>query len=88
VAAKKEACAGKMDVLSQECVEGKEKIKVKIATQGECKIGGFAVIYEGTGTEPNSFVVSADGTYEITALACGTVSKIVPATENGISLTF
>lgn len=88
IAAKKVACAGKMDVLSQECVEGKEKIKVKIVTQGECKIGGFAVIYEGIGTEPNSFVALEDSTYEITALACGTVSRIVPATENGISLEF
>ncbi|MDD3006903.1 MAG: hypothetical protein PHX30_05000 [Candidatus Pacebacteria bacterium] len=88
VAAKKEACAGTMEVLSQECVGGKEQIKVKIVTEGECKIGGFAVIYEGIGTEPNSFEALENSIYSITALSCGTVSRIVPATENGISLEF
>ena len=88
IKAKKESCVGKMDILSQECVEGKEQIKVKIVTEGECKIGGFAVVFEGAGTESNSFVAVEDNTYAITALACGTVSRIVPATENGISLEF
>lgn len=88
VAAKKKDCAGTMEILSQDCVEGKEQIKVKIATRGECKIGGFAVIFEGSGAESNDFTALADGTYAITALSCGTVSRIVPATDSGISLEF
>lgn len=88
VKVKKEACAGKMDILSQDCVEGKEQIKVKIVTGGECKIVNFAVVFEGARTESSSFVAAGDNTYAITALACGTVSRIVPSTENGISLEF
>lgn len=84
----KNACAGSMQVLSKECVAGKEEIKVKITTQGECKIGGFAVIFDGAGTEPNTFKELGDNTYAITALACGNVTQIVPATPNGISLEF
>lgn len=88
VAAKKKDCMGTMKILSQECVEEKEQIKVKIATQGECKIGGFTVIFEESGAEPNDFMALGDGTYGITALSCGTVSRIVPATDSGISLEF
>jgi len=88
VAAKKKDCAGTMEVLSQDCVEGKEQVKVKIATQGECKIGGFTVIFEESGAESNDFTALGDDTYAITALSCGAVSQIVPATDDGVSLEF
>lgn len=88
ILAQKDACAGAMNIISDECVGNKEKIKVKITTAGECKIGLFTVNFEGLGTRDTDFVDLGDGTYEITAVTCGKVSKVVPATPNGISLEF
>jgi len=88
ILAQKDSCKGTMDILSDVCVEGKEKIKVKIVTEGECKIGNFTVIFEGAGTKNSTFKEIGDSIYEITAIACGKVSKVVPATPNGISLEF
>lgn len=88
ISTQRESCKGTMDILSDVCVKGEEKIKVKIATEGECKIGDFAVIFEEAGAKASTFEETGDNTYEITAIACGIVSKIVPATPNGISLEF
>jgi len=84
----KDACEGSMQIISKECVAGKEEIKVKVTTQGECKIGGFTVIFDGTKTKQNTFKELGNNTYAITAISCGNVTRVIPATPNGISLEF
>lgn len=85
---RKQSCKGTMETLSDECVEGKEKIRVKIVTEGECEIVAFTVIFNEAQTKPNTFASLGDDTYEITATSCGNVTRIVPATKGGISLQF
>lgn len=85
---RKQSCKGTMETLSDECVNGEEKVKVKIVTEGECEIVAFTVIFNEAQTKPNTFTALGDGTYEITATSCGNVTRIVPATKGGISLEF
>lgn len=86
VRAKKQACGASMQVLSQKCADGKMEAKVKLTPKGECKIGGFNVVYEGVGPQPNSFASLGDNTYSITVDKCGQISQIIPQTEDGIAL--
>lgn len=88
IMAQKDACSGTMEILSDQCVDNKEKIKVKITPAGECEIGGFTVAFDGIGNKFNTFTDLGDNTYEITAISCGKLSKVVPATPDGISLQF
>jgi hypothetical protein len=86
VQAKKDACGGSMQILQQDCVDKKMQVKVKLAPKGECKIGGFTLVYEETGLQQNTFTSLSDDTYSITADTCGKITKIVPQTEEGISI--
>jgi len=86
--AQKDACSGSMQILQQDCVEGKMQVKVKLNTKGECKINTFALIYKDAGAQPNEFVSLGGDTYQITAYSCGTIDEIVPGTKDGIALDF
>jgi hypothetical protein len=86
VAAKKEACGGSMQILDEQCTAGKTQLKVKINSKGECKLGGFTVIYNETDSEPNTFVRQEDGTYLLTVEKCGKLKTIIPQTEEGIAI--
>lgn len=85
---RKQSCKGVMETLSDKCVNGEEKIRVKIVTEGECEIVAFAVIFNEAQTKSNTFMPLGDNTYEITATSCGKVTRIVPATKGGVSLEF
>jgi len=88
ISEQKKACNGSMQLLSEDCVDGKDVLKVEIKTEGECEIGGFTVIYEKIGARNNEFTALGDGLYTVTADTCGDLVKITPATKNGISLNF
>lgn len=90
-AAAEEACGGTMEVISQECDKGKDKLetKIKLATKGECKLATIATIYEEGGvTHPNTFTQLPDGTYSVISDGCGKISQIIPANEYGTGLYF
>ncbi len=88
IEARKESCKGTMETLSDECVNGEEKIKVKIATEGKCEIVAFTLIFNEVQTKSNTFLSLGGGVYEITANSCGNVTQIIPATKGGVSLQF
>lgn len=88
IEAKKAACKGSMEILEQNCVDGKTKLKAKITTKGECKIDQFTLYYEGIGAQSGTFSSAEGGIYEITSNICGQLSSIVPAAEGGIALEF
>lgn len=86
VKAQKEACQGDLSVLGEECVNGQTRLQVKIATAGDCQIGGFTLLFENMGAIAPDFVARGDGTYDITANSCGKLTTITPKTTGGISL--
>jgi hypothetical protein len=86
VQAKKDACRGSTQVLEQKCVNKKMQLKVKISSEGRCKIGGFTIVYEGSGIQPNTFASLDDNTYSVTADTCGKITHVIPQTEEGISI--
>ncbi len=88
IAEKKRSCKGTMETLSDECVNGEEKIKVKISTEGECEIVRFAVIFNEAQTKSSTFKSLGGDIYEVTAASCGNVTRVVPATKGGIALEF
>lgn len=82
----RDSCRGTMAVMGENCTEDRMEVKVKLATAGSCEIESFALIYEGSGAQPNNFVDLGDGNYTITASKCGKVSQIIPAAKGGIGL--
>ncbi|MDD3006912.1 MAG: hypothetical protein PHX30_05045 [Candidatus Pacebacteria bacterium] len=86
VQAKKDACGESMQLVEQRCSDGKMEVMVKLSPTGECKIGGFALLYEGIGSQPNRFTALKGNNYFIVAESCGKITGIVPQTEEGISI--
>ena len=86
VQAKKDAYGKSIEIVEQKCVDDKMQVMVKIASEGECKIGRFILLYEGTGAQTNKFTALKGNNYFITADVCGKITKIVPQTEEGIPI--
>ncbi|MDD3007207.1 MAG: hypothetical protein PHX30_06565 [Candidatus Pacebacteria bacterium] len=86
VFATREDCSGTMKVLSEECIEGKTEMKIKLALKGECEIESFATIFENIGAQPNIFTFLGDDTYSVVSYACGDITKVIPAAKGGIGL--
>lgn len=82
----RDACDGTMQILSQDCVDNKMEMKLKLKTNGECEIENFATIYGDAGAQPNAFVALGNGVYSITANTCETISEIIPAARGGVGL--
>lgn len=88
VETRKDNCSGKMQILSQGCMKETFEAKVKIDTKGECNIGSFVLTLQEFGNVTNEFKRADDGTYVITADRCGVATRIVPVTDDGMSLQF
>lgn len=86
VQAKKDACGESMKIVEQRCSDGKMQVMVKLDPEGECEIGGFILLYEDTGSQPNKFTALKGNNYFITADTCGKITGIVPQTEEGIPI--
>jgi len=86
IQAKKDACGNGLQIVEQKCVDGKMQVMVKLSPKGDCKIGIFTLLYEGTGAQPNSFTELQDHNYSITADTCGKITGIIPRTEEGIAI--
>jgi len=86
VQAKKDVCGKSLQIVEQKCVDNKMQVTVKLTPRGDCKIGGFTLVYEGTVVQPNEFTELQDNNYLITANTCGKVTGIIPQTEEGISI--
>lgn len=83
---KKNACGGGIQIVEQKCEDGKMHVMVKLSPAGECKIGGFTLLYESIGSQPNRFTALKGNNYFITAETCGKITGIVPQTEEGIPI--
>lgn len=86
VQAKKDVCGKGMEIVEQKCVDDKMQVMVKLNPRGDCKIGGFTLVYEGTIVQPNNFAELQSDNYFITADTCGKITGIIPQTEEGISI--
>lgn len=86
IQAKKDACGNGLQIVEQKCVDGKMQVMVKLSPKGDCKIGIFTLLFEGTGAQPNSFTELQDHNYSITADTCGKITGIIPRTEEGIAI--
>lgn len=75
-----------LEALEQECVDNKLQIKVKLNTQGECKVNDFVVLYDGKENQPNTFVSLGNNVYSIEVSTCGDISDIVPRSAGGVPL--
>lgn len=84
----KEACAGKMEVLSDKCVNGVKEIKYRLETAAECKIVSTDLRYSETRQEPTELKRDADGTYVATGGTCEAIQRVVPVAESGLALSF
>ena len=81
------ACKGlAVEALEQKCVGGKMQLKVKLTTQGECKIEDFIVLYDGKDNQPNTFVSLGNNLYSIEVSTCGDISEITPRTAGGVPI--
>lgn len=88
IAAEKDSCSGTMQIIEQKCVDNKFQAKIKLTTKGECKIGSFGVTMSEYGNVSSGFERQEDGTYVVTSDRCGTTTRIVPVTEDGMGLEF
>lgn len=86
VQAKKDACGKSMQLVDQKCIDGKMQIMVKLAPEGECKIGAFTILFEETGAQMSSFTELQGHNYSIAADTCGKITGIIPRTEEGIAI--
>jgi hypothetical protein len=86
VAKAQDECSGTMQILSQECKEGKGNIKLQMNTKGKCEIESIATLAENSGAVPNTFTHSEDNIYYITTNNCGKITQVIPAAKGGIEL--
>jgi len=82
------ACKGlTVEALEQKCVDNKMQVKVKLTTEGECKINDFIILYEDSKeNQPNTFVSLGKNIYSIEVKTCGPIIDITPRTEGGVSI--
>ena len=86
--AKKDACGKSMEIVEQKCLDDNIQVKVRLKPnpKGDCKIGGFTLVYEGAVVQPNKFTKLQDNDYLITADTCGKITGIIPRTQEGLSV--
>lgn len=75
-----------VETLQQKCVDNKMQLKVKLTTEGECKISDFIILYDSKENQPNTFVSLGDNVYLIEVETCGGLTDITPRTEGGIPI--
>jgi len=85
---KQEVCKGlAVEALEQKCTDNKMQVKVKLTTEGECKIDDFIVLYDNSKeNQPNTFVSLGKDMYSIEVKTCGRMTDIIPRTEGGVPI--
>lgn len=83
---KKTECKGTLEILENDCVNGKTEILSSVVTNGECKVNNFMVYFKEVGLRPIEFSSVENEQYLITANYCGDLDKVVAVGRGGVSI--
>ena len=83
---KKAECKGTLEILENDCVNGKTEILSSVVTNGECKVNNFMVYFKEVGLRPIEFSSVENEQYLITANYCGDLDKVVAVGRGGVSI--
>ncbi len=88
----KDKCRGTVEALESDCVDEKLEIKVKVITNGDCRIEGFWVGHknkengEKISSKPVKFSSLGGKLYLVATDSCEEISELIAIGENGISI--
>ena len=77
-------CRGSVEVLEKKCEGAKSMAKVKVVTDGDCKIGSFIMMIDGKNRIAR-FEKEGD-IYNLSVGQCGMISEIKAVGEGGVEI--